>query len=365
MYNGLFVIGAFLTSLVCGFVITPHIVDFCKRRGLYDLPDARKRHNTLVPRLGGICFLPCMVVSFLIATLALYFLQGRQTSISLSSVYLLIGVMMVYVVGVIDDLIGVRARKKLVVQIVSACSLPIAGLYINDLYGLFGIGHIPSYMGMPLTVFLVVAIDNAMNLIDGIDGLCAGLSVIAMVGFGLMFAGIGFWAFCVMIAGLIGVLLSYSYFNIFSKSRKIFMGDSGSLTLGFLLAVFFVKLSMNIPWMEIYDERRMMVAASFLVVPCFDVVRVMIARKRIHKPLFSPDRNHIHHRLMDAGFTPHQALGVILLLALCFVGLNSLLSWIGVQPTIIFVADVAAFALFFWLLERKKVESPTYDKANL
>ena len=353
MFNELFVAGAFLLSLVCGLVITPLIVDFCKKRRLYDMPDARKRHKTLVPRLGGICFLPCMGISFVVATLALYFLNDKQTNISLASVYQLIGVMMVYLVGMLDDVVGVSANRKLVVQILSACCLPLANLYFNNLYGLFGIGQIPAWAGMPLTVFFVVAVDNATNLIDGIDGLCAGLSIIALAGFGLMFARIDFWVYCVIIAGLIGVVAAYCYFNVFSTRRKIFMGDSGSLTLGFLLAVFVVKLSMNNPLLAPYDGSRMIMAASFLIVPCFDVARVMMERKRLHKPMFSPDRNHIHHRLIDAGCTQHQALGAILALDLGFVAVNALLLRLGVQFTLILVTDIAVFALFHYLLQLK------------
>jgi UDP-GlcNAc:undecaprenyl-phosphate/decaprenyl-phosphate GlcNAc-1-phosphate transferase len=349
----IFVVLALAVSLLCGLLIIPQIVDYCNKRKLFDRPNIRKQHKTLVPRLGGICFLPCMGISFVVATLALYFLNDKQTNISLASVYQLIGVMMVYLVGMLDDVVGVSANRKLVVQILSACCLPLANLYINNLYGLFGIGQIPAWVGMPLTVFFVVAVDNAMNLIDGIDGLCAGLSIIALAGFGMMFAGIDFWVYCVIIAGLIGVLLSYSYFNMFSTRRKIFMGDSGSLTLGFLMAVFFVKLSMNNPLLAPYDGSRMIMAASFLIVPCFDVARVMMERKRLHKPMFSPDRNHIHHRLIDAGCTQHQALGVILALDLCFVAMNCLLLWFGVQFTVILITDIVVFVLFHYLLQLK------------
>ncbi len=346
MFNEIFIAGAFLISLFCGLSIIPKIVDFCRKRNLYDQPDARKRHKTLIPRLGGVCFLPCMSISFMVAVLALYFIEGKTAGISLPSVCLAIGVMVVYVVGVIDDVVGVEANKKLVVQIASACFIPLSGLYINNLYGFLGIGEIPCYVGVPLTVFLVVYIDNAMNLVDGIDGLCSGLSIIALAGFALMFAEIEFWVSCVMIAGLIGVLLSYSYFNIFGKRHKIFMGDSGSLTLGFLLSVFLLKLSMNNPQIAYYDGHRMIMAASFLVVPCFDVVRVVMVRMRQRKPLFAPDRNHIHHKLVDAGCPPRAALCIILGLSLCFVALNGLLTHFDVSVNWILLLDIATYTLF-------------------
>lgn len=350
----LLIVMAFAVSLICGMLIIPLIVDFCKRKKLFDKPNSRKQHKTLIPRLGGVCFLPCMCISFFAATGALFAMDGSDANIKVSSFYLLAGAAMVYLIGLLDDVIEISAKQKLAVQIFSACWLIIAGLYFNNLYGLFGIWEIPSCIGMPLTVFFVVAVDNAMNLIDGIDGLCAGLCIVALAGFGVMFANIGLWVYCVLIAGLIGVLLAYSFFNMVSKKRKIFMGDSGSLTLGYLLAVFFVKLSMNIPWLTPYDETRMILASSFLIVPCLDVLRVMITRKRQHKALFCPDRNHIHHRLMDAGCTMRQALGVILLLDLGIIAMNVLFVWQNVQITFILILDILMFISFFYGLQRVK-----------
>lgn len=350
MYQMLFfIIGAFMVSLLSGMVLIPKIVDICKKRRLFDMPNARKAHTIMVPRLGGICFLPCMGISLFVATQALYLLYDREPNISMSSLYMLIGMMLVYVIGMLDDVIGISAKHKLQVQILSACLLPMANMYIDNLYGLFGIWEIPPQIGMPLTVLFVVAVDNAMNLIDGIDGLCSGLTIIALMGFGLMFVQMDMWVYCVMVAGLVGVLVAYSMYNIFGRSHKIFMGDAGSLTLGFMLAAFCVKLSMNQPDVMPYDEGRMMMAMSFLMVPCLDVLRVMIVRKRAHEPLFTPDRNHIHHRLMDAGFTMHQTLGIIVALDLVIVALTAVLTWLGVQATIVLAADVAVFALFFHL----------------
>ena len=339
-------LGAFLTSALAGLIIIPLIWRFCHRHGLYDMPDARKRHKTLVPRLGGICFLPCMSFSFAVAVIALLFINGKEAKIHGSSFYLLAGLLLVYIVGVIDDVRGVSARKKFVAQIAGACFLLVSNLYINNLYGFMGIWQIPAWAGMPLTLFLVVFIDNAMNLIDGIDGLCAGLAMIALAGFGVMFARLEMWVFCVMIAGLIGVLAAYCYFNVFSKRRKIFMGDSGSLTIGFILAVLFTKLSMNNPLVMEYDSQRMMMAYSMLIVPCFDVVRVVLVRLRQRKHIFSPDRNHIHHKLMDRGLSPHRALAAILLLALAYIALNGVMLHLGVQPTVVVATDIAAYIAF-------------------
>ena len=134
--------------------------------------------------------------------------------------------------GIVDDILGLSPLIKFIVQIIAACALPLSGLYINNMYGFFGIHEIPYYIGFPLTVLTIVFIDNAINLIDGIDGLAASLSIIALSGFLYMFIVQNVWSYSILIAGLIGVLVAFMYFNLFGSAennRKIFMGDSGSL----------------------------------------------------------------------------------------------------------------------------------------
>ena len=152
--------------------------------------------------------------------------------------------------GIADDIVGVKAKTKFVFQIAAASLLPLSGLYINNLYGFCGIHEIPFAVGFPLTVLCIAFIDNAMNLIDGIDGLASGLALIALAGFIYGFYCIQLYIYCILIAGLMGILLAYTYYNIFGKPEKglkIFMGDSGSLTLGFMLSFFTIKFAMSRP----------------------------------------------------------------------------------------------------------------------
>ncbi len=348
----LYTLGAFLMSCLCGFFFIPAILKFCKDKQLYDLPDTRKRHKTAVPRLGGIAFMPSMVISFLLAMLTLCAVNGQDVKVSAASVYLLAGTLLVYSVGIVDDIVGLQAMPKFLIQILAACFLPFAGLYFNNLYGFCGIYEIPAYVGIPLTVFTVVFIDNAMNLIDGIDGLAAGLSIIALAGYCLLFMHIYAWIYCMMIGGLVGVLVAYSYYNVFSKTKKLFMGDSGSLTLGFILAFLFVKYSMYTPIMNQCTPGGFLMAYSLLIVPVFDVVRVILVRLRQHKPLFDADRNHIHHKLLDMGLSQHQALITILTMAVFFVALNRVAEhWLSV--TVIVAIDIVAYIVFHEVVNRK------------
>lgn len=344
-------------SALCGFLFIPALLSFCKKKNLYDMPNQRKVHKCLVPRLGGIAFMPSMLIAFFIVTLIMGS-QAVDSKITISSwtLGLLISLLLVYGVGIVDDLIGLDAKVKFVIQIVASAILPLCGLYINNLYGLFGLHEIPFCVGFPLTILVFVFIDNAMNLIDGIDGLAASLSILALGGFLYSFMHNGLVVYAVLIAGLVGVLTAYLYFNVFGnpeKNRKIFMGDSGSLTLGFILAFLFVKTSMNNPHVMPFSATRVILAYSLLIVPTFDVVRVVIHRLRIGKPIFDADKSHIHHKLMAAGLSQHRTLGAILLLELCFVVINlSVYEFMGKNFNALLSTDILLFTVFNMALTR-------------
>lgn len=351
------IIGAFVLSAICGVIFIPALLKFCKKKNLYDIPSVRKVHKSLIPRLGGISFMPSMIIS---SFLVMFFLQtdaNNKIVISTWTYGFLICLLIIYSVGIVDDLIGLDAKVKFTIQIVAASIIPFCGLYINNLYGLFGIHEIPFWIGAPLTVFLFVFIDNAMNLIDGIDGLSASLSIMSLIGILYCFFPYHLTAYEILISSLMGILVTYLYFNIWGsaeKGNKIFMGDSGSLTLGFILAFLFIKAMMVNPNVMPMSISRVVIAYSLLVVPTFDVVRVSIHRFRNHRPIFDADRNHIHHKLMAIGMNQHQALLSILLLEICLVAINCvMLHWLVENITYIFMADICIYTLYHVVLTKK------------
>ena len=187
---------------------------------------------------------------------------------------------LLYLTGIADDLVGVRYHQKFIIQILCASLFPIAGLWINDLYGLFGIYALPSYVGIPFTIFTVVFITNAINLIDGIDGLASGLSSVALLVFGFLYISKGLWLYSMFAFSTFGVLVPFFYYNVFGsaeRDRKIFMGDTGSLTLGYILSFLAIKYSQNNVDVISYTEGAFVIAFSTLIVPVFDVVRVILA----------------------------------------------------------------------------------------
>ena len=351
----LYILLSFLLSMICGFIFIPQIIGYCKRKRLYDLPNQRKVHKNAIPRLGGVCFMPSMIITSMVALMVYDGVSGgRHVTLSLWTCLFFISLLLIYSVGIIDDLIGLDATTKFFVQIVAASLMPISGLYINNLYGFLGFHEIPAYVGMPLTVFIIVFIDNAINLIDGIDGLAGGLALLGLAGFVACFISEGIWTYSILIAGLMGVLVSFLYFNMQGdpqKDRKIFMGDSGSLTLGFILGFLFIKLAMDNPTVIPYSSQRLLLSFTFLVVPMLDVVRVVCSRIIHRRPLFDADKNHLHHKLLRCGMNQHTALAGILSLAVVFTTINMFLAKVlSIGITWIVLADCLLYIAFNYLL---------------
>ena len=336
MANVYILIGAFLAAIVLGRIIIPNILIISLRKRLFDVPDARKVHNRPIPRLGGVTFFPVIVFTFAVTTALRVMMNEIEYEIFTAKMaceflFLIAGLTLLYIIGIGDDLVGVRYLKKFLVQIISASLFPIAGLYINNFYGVFGIGEIPVWIGMPFTVLLVVFITNAINLIDGIDGLASGLSMVALVIFGVIFMHYELWNFAILAFICVGVIIPFFAYNVFGnadKGRKIFMGDTGSLTLGYIISFFVIKYCMYVPGedMQAYGA-PVVVAFSVLLVPCLDVVRVVLKRARTGKALFMPDKNHIHHKFIALGYSHRKAMLIILAISLGF----SLLNMVGIH----------------------------------
>ncbi len=342
-----------LASLACGLFSIPRIIDFCIAHKLYDEPNERKVHRNKIPRLGGICFLPGMLLSSLIG-IVVYNAQneGQMIEINVWAIVFGFSLVIIYIVGTVDDMVGLGAKVKFVVQMLAASLLPAFGLYLNSLYGFLGFVEIPFWIGALLTLFVIVFINNAINLIDGIDGLSSGLSVIALIGFLCIFLNHGMLVYCVLASGLIGVLLAFAYFNVFGKvenNRKIFMGDSGSLTIGFISGALFVKCVMVRPDLRMFSFAEVVLAYSLLIVPVYDVVRLIIVRSWHRQPLFGADKNHVHHKLLRAGLTQHQALLLLLFLSLVFIGLNMVMvCCLTDDINIIVLVDIVLWLIFHY-----------------
>jgi UDP-N-acetylmuramyl pentapeptide phosphotransferase/UDP-N-acetylglucosamine-1-phosphate transferase len=222
--NIVFVLLAFSISAYIARLIIPCILLISFRKKLFDMPDERKVHKRAIPRLGGVSFFPTILLSCC-AVLVIRTLTGYEISTLLASyilpefLVLICGMVLLYLTGITDDLVGVRYRQKFIVQILCASLFPAVGLWINDLYGLFGIDFISPYIGIPLTILTIVFITNAINLIDGIDGLASGLSSVALLVFGFLFMEKGLWIYSMLAFSTFGVLVPFFYYNVFGSAE--------------------------------------------------------------------------------------------------------------------------------------------------
>lgn len=341
-------------------VLIPQILLISFRRKLFDEPDERKIHLGAVPRLGGIAFKP--VVFFSVALLLgidiiLGFgpmLEGIEAECK-TLIFGFCSIMLLYLVGMADDLIGIKYRAKFFVQTVCGIMMIAGGVWINDLHGIILLDEIPTWLGFPLTVFTVIFIINAINLIDGIDGLASGLCAVAAFAYGCIFFLEQKFIYSMLSFATLGVLVPFFYFNVFGdvkRRKKIFMGDTGSLTIGMMLCLLSVKL-LQCDLSSMAPANPFILAFSPLAIPCFDVVRVYLHRVRNGKNPFLPDRNHIHHKLLDLGMNQHLAMVSIISFSVFFILCNIFLSQY-IDATLLIVADVAVWTLInVWL--RKKI----------
>ena len=353
-------IAVFLLSVFCSGIVIPQILLIAFRKKLFDEPDERKIHHSLVPRLGGIAFTPVIFfVSFLLVGMNLVFghiniLTGSLADLS-PILFGFSAMLLLYLVGIADDLIGVRYRAKFIAQVLCAVMLLTGGIWINDLHGTLGIHDIPSWVGYPLTVLAVVFIINAINLIDGIDGLASGLSGVACLVYGITFYMTSQYLYAMLAFATLGVLLPFFYYNVFgdaSKRKKIFMGDTGSLTIGIVLAILSIRMAMY-PLDEcIWHANPLVLGFAPLFVPCCDVVRVYLHRVRNGKNPVLPDKNHIHHKLLAIGM-PQRAAMISILVSTFIVVVSNIVVSRYININLLLLADVILWIIGnIWLSRR-------------
>ena len=350
MQTSLFLLFGFLFAVSLCMVIIPRILVIYHKKRLYDVPDARKVHTMPVPRLGGLSFFPVILMSmFLVIGFRLYFWDVNVSGLSFNMLYeylfLFVGMTLLYLVGVCDDLVGVGYRYKFAVQIAAAFLLVLSGNWFDSFGGLFGIYSVPVWVGVPFTVFIVVYITNAINLIDGIDGLASGLCCIALSVLSVIFFLRGQYVYALLAVCTLGILMPFWCYNVFgnaNRGHKLFMGDAGSLTLGYVISFLIIHMSVTNEVSPTLSNPYMVIAFSTVLVPLLDVIRVVLHRLREHKNPFLPDKNHFHHKLLRTGMRVRMVMVCIIAISAFFILLNSSLAW-RVDITYLFFLN-----LFCW-----------------
>lgn len=321
-----------MTAMLASAIMIPPVSRIAVRFGGIDRPDARKIHCDETPRLGGIA----IFLSFLFSLIV--FTDVDQTTRGF-----LAGALVVFLTGLLDDVATLTPRQKFIGEIAAAIiGLAMGGIWLDTIGDLFGFGEISlGWFSKPFTVFAVVGVMNAINLIDGLDGLAAGGTAIACVVFGVLSYWSGNMALTLLAVGLVGSLVGFLWHN--SYPARIFMGDSGSLFLGYCLGVFSVML--------VNDARfhiSPMLPVLLLGVPIIDTFVVMGNRLRKGRGLFSPDRTHLHHRLLDLGLGHKMTViivyGVSYLLAILALLFRDLRGY-EIAPLLLVLAVLFYFTL--------------------
>ncbi len=351
---------AILIALIGAAFITwyfiPRVIKIVNDRKLSDRPGKHKIHKREVPTLGGIAIFGGFVFGYLLGV------DGHIDG----GTYVVASALILFFTGLKDDLISLGPLKKIIAEISAVLVIAFfTGLRFTSFHGLAGIETIPVWLSYFITVFLVVLIINAVNLIDGIDGLAASVGIIASLVFGIWFSLSGDFGYAIMAGALLASLCVFIYYNVSQGPLKIFMGDSGSLVLGFILAVFAIRFNEINAAGEGYRalQSSPSVSIAVLIVPLFDTLRVIILRLYYGESVFHADNRHTHHLMLRMGFTHLQATLIIVAFNLFIIALAFLLDPIGILwlGLILLAVCIITVAVLERLVRRKEALAPVAE----
>ncbi len=303
---------ACITAFIITFLAIPSIIRVSVIKNLFDEPNERKSHVASIPTLGGLAIFAGVVFSYT------FWSAGLENT---STQYIISAIVVLFFIGIKDDIVELTAHKKLYGQIMAAIIIVMfADIRITSLYGILGIYQIPYWFSVVVTIFTILVVINAFNLVDGIDGLAGGIGAIAAFTFGLWFYNYNQIALCILSFSLFSSLLAFLVYNF--SPANIFMGDTGSLIVGLILAVLtinFIELSFDaLPYAFPFRSSPAM-AVAILIIPLSDTLRIFIVRMLSGRSPFQADRNHIHHQLLDLGLSHREAALTLYLVNIGFI----------------------------------------------
>lgn len=334
---------AMLLALVIGWNLRVPIFKLAILKNFVVKPNKRSSHIGSIPNIGGIIVWLSFLISFMLFA---RFDETREFK------YMLLGVFLIFVTGIYDDLIQISPRKKLKGEILGVLVLVVGGgFYFSEMHGLLGLQWISPWFGIPLTFIGLIGLINAINLIDGIDGLCSGVALMDCLAFGSFFYIVGYVEYALLCCILFGAIVPFFFINLFGKRSKMFMGDSGALMVGFLLGIMAIKLC-KLPEQNLNQFQLKAVPAvafSVVAIPVLDTLRLFISRWMRGKSPFAPDKRHLHHKLLTIFNGVHKkATFTILSLNLLFILLGCLgRSW---SNELLILCDIILFSLIFYII---------------
>ncbi len=344
---------AFITALLVVVISTPSVIKVSFLKNLVDIPDSeRKLHIRSIPTLGGILIFAATLFAATLWFPVDALKEAGQLEIAVrESKYIISTLLILFFVGIKDDIIGTSPIKKLIAHLIVAFILVLMGdIRIANMKGIFGIYDLPFWASVLLSIFSYTVIVNSINLIDGIDGLAGSVGFLVSLSFGIWFYAVGSLSMSVLAFALAGALFGFLIYNF--SPAKIFMGDSGSLTVGLILSVLSIRLiefdASKIP-VSILHVSKPVFVLSCLSYPLIDTLRVFIVRISKGMSPLSADRNHIHHRLQDIGLNHRQITLFVCLYTLInivcslFMYVNPSLSFIIMAVIAIGLAQIPFF----------------------
>lgn len=336
-----YIVASFLFSLLVCYRVIPSVIHLAKKKKLYDEPNHRSSHKTVIPSLGGVAIFLGFTLSILIFSNGFIIHELK---------YIIAATLIMFGLGIKDDLMDISPRKKLLGQIFAALIVIVMGnMRFTNFHGIFGIHELNYVSSVLFTIFVIIVVTNGFNLIDGIDGLASGISGLCTLTFGIWFFITGNYEYVILSGSLLGALIAFFRFNVFSKRNKIFMGDTGSMILGLLISLLMIRFNeLNIyPDFHYSIKSAPVVSIGILAIPLFDTARVMLIRIKNKKSPFQPDKNHVHHRMISLGYKHAAASVRIMAINALFIGTVFLLNGIGNEFLLIIVIIMGAF--FSWL----------------
>ena len=341
-------LASFITSLLITFYAIPSIIKIAELKHLYDEPDERKLHKSSVPTLGGLAIFAGMIFS-------LTFWSTQKEIVELQ--YILASIIVLFFIGMKDDLFNLVHYKKLLGQLFAAYLLVHwGGIKITSFFNLFGITDLNPAFSYCFSIFVMVVITNAMNLVDGIDCLAASIGILATAVFGTWFFLAGQTQYVILSTSVLGSLVAFLYYN--RTPAKIFMGDTGSLIVGIvlsILAIKFIEMNRIIPINGPNKIRGIpVVTIAILIIPLFDTLRVFTNRILQGRSPFNPDRNHLHHLLIDSGLSHITATAVLISFNALIIGLSLSLQKVRSEIVLSLILSLCLAGSWFLAFLRNK-----------
>lgn len=347
----IYLITSFFLALGISLYAVPVVVRVAHSLRFLDNPNERSAAECPIPTLGGIS----IFLSFVFASAF-----GLSSVIMPELVYILVAVLLMFFVGLKDDILTISARKKLSAQFLTAAMIIfMAKIRFTNLHGFLGIEEIGIVPGVILSFFAIIVIINAFNLMDGIDGLCAGLSMLAATVFGSWFFISGHFNYAILSFSLVGGILGFFCYNVYGNKNRIFMGDTGSLVLGTIMSVIVIRFNeFNIDQTQPFAiASAPAVSFGILIYPLIDTLRVFTIRLLQFKSPFVADKNHLHHRLLTLGFSHRKATYTIMAMNFIFILSVFALQNIGIIKVMgfIFVFGGILFMMPAYFIQKGKL----------